>query len=520
MFWMIHIYYVLFSGALKHSLVTAWHSGFPTLLFHRRSVRLWTAHGVVVHGADSVPLSSSDGLTASNDATVVDRGPKDGPSSNADGNMFDLVASLAADCLFQSDLRRDAIGKAAGGQASSATNWIHDASAFALQKTLDQLCLDVAPALKNSIQSDMEIHSLRWFKSIPCPAVLDFSNALQSTINTTLTDDMMRQISQQRPDFLSRLGCRLILLPSGTPLPNPLSEPPASIVYGQLLYGGVTRCRLLAGRRKAGERTEVKPTGADRVPTWMMYGGPDRLYESVDMGAAAVLEVLLLPRGQSMPRSVRTGLIMRISGVPWQPQSMFHLTQPSAEHEHGTNASYDRPIDPASFLSGRDQNEAFCREFRSTVGGLQPQIDAIVRRVLDGRVIRPVLDDRFGESSTEFRAQLETKLEAEELELLGLTPVRGLLLYGPPGCGTFFPLLLFCFLLGFLKCLNCEPQAKRLSLEKYLERFERGHPRLYRLQNCWIAGWAEVKSWSERCLQMPNPSWPPAITMPRKVLCM
>ena len=34
------------------------------------------------------------------------------------------------------------------------------------------------------------------------------------------------------------------------------------------------------------------------------------------------------------------------------------------------------------------------------------------------------------------QAQLSmAAIEAEELELLGLAPVRGLLLYGPPGCG-------------------------------------------------------------------------------------
>jgi vesicle-fusing ATPase len=85
-------------------------------------------------------------------------------------------------------------------------------------------------------------------------------------------------------------------------------------------------------------------------------------------------------------------------------------------------------------LSGKQRNEAFCSDFQSTVGGLQPQIDAIVRRVLDGRVIRPAdADDRTKDGTA---AELAlAAMESEELALLGLTPVRGLLLYGPPGCG-------------------------------------------------------------------------------------
>jgi hypothetical protein len=462
MFWMLYFYYFLVSGASKHPSVTAWHNGFSTSSFRRRAVRLWQQEepwserttivddvaNVIVNGDISSAPSSSNEFIVSNDATVSGPGFEEGPSNSADWNMFDLVAAHASDCLYQSDLRRDAIGKAAGGQASSATNWIHDASAFVLQKTLDQLCLDIPLSSINSVESDIAIQSLRWFKSVPCPAVLDFSKDLQSIVNDTLTDAMLLQITQKRSDFLSRLGCRLLFFPSGTALPNPWTEPPASIVYGQLLYGGVTRCRLLAGSRRAGERTEVKPTVTERVPTWMMYGGPDRLYESVDMGAAAILEVLLLPRGQSMQRSVHIGHVMQISGVQWKPQSMFHVAKRAPELDSGTDESFGRQISYTASLSGRDQNEAFRREFQLTVGGLQPQIDAIVRRVLDGRVIRPVLDDRYSNNSTEFRAEIITKLEAEELELLGLTPVRGLLLYGPPGCGTFLPLQLpFCNLL-------------------------------------------------------------------------
>jgi SpoVK/Ycf46/Vps4 family AAA+-type ATPase len=77
--------------------------------------------------------------------------------------------------------------------------------------------------------------------------------------------------------------------------------------------------------------------------------------------------------------------------------------------------------------------------FSSSVGGLRPQINEIVRRVLDGRVIRPFNkedgDDESERGDVDFVVGEKARLEADELLALGLSPVRGLLLYGPPGCG-------------------------------------------------------------------------------------
>ena len=105
-------------------------------------------------------------------------------------------------------------------------------------------------------------------------------------------------------------------------------------------------------------------------------------------------------------------------------------------------------------LQGKARNDAFASDFRSRVGGLGPQIDSIVRRVLDGRVIRPAevdssgnllsykevkqvqsLDGSMNEQDQALGFQFDdaskqlslAALEAEELALLGLTPVRGLL---------------------------------------------------------------------------------------------
>jgi hypothetical protein len=45
---------------------------------------------------------------------------------------FELLAGRVSVCLLESDLRCDSIGQPEGIQASSATNWINDATAFAL----------------------------------------------------------------------------------------------------------------------------------------------------------------------------------------------------------------------------------------------------------------------------------------------------------------------------------------------------------------------------------------------------
>ena len=66
-----------------------------------------------------------------------------------------------------------------------------------------------------------------------------------------------------------------------------------------------------------------------------------------------------------------------------------------------------------------DLQSAFC----TTVGGLRPQVDEIVRRVLDGRVIRRTLDD----SSSSALAVLD-RVRREEMRgllELGLHPIKG-----------------------------------------------------------------------------------------------
>jgi vesicle-fusing ATPase len=286
-------------------------------------------------------------------------------------------------------------------------------------------------------------------KSTPSPLIVDLSGPLRQLANQTVSDKDLERIEFDREEFLTRLGCRLILLPSGTPLSSSLSEPPASIIYGKLLYGGVTRYRKLVNSngqrepRKAGERTDCKTTTLDNIPAWIQYGGAERMYESVDMGPAAVFEVVLLPRGQHLvspdSRAAMMEGDMMVKNIIWKPQKYFGMVETNGVPPPESNAdeidSVAGNYSPIS-QSGKGRNDAFQADFTSQVGGLQKQIGAIVRRVLDGRVIRPVSEGDNGVAADETSSALAAAaLESEELAALGLTPVRGLLLYGPPGTG-------------------------------------------------------------------------------------
>jgi hypothetical protein len=89
------------------------------------------------------------------------------------------------------------------------------------------------------------------------------------------------------------------------------------------------------------------------------------------------------------------------------------------EDQHDTEEEV--PSDGGVFrsLEGKERKDALAAHFRSSVGGLQPQINAIVRRVLDGRSIYST----HPEDGTAKSAINRSRLEAEELLQLGLQPV-------------------------------------------------------------------------------------------------
>jgi hypothetical protein len=252
---------------------------------------------------------------------------------------------------------------------------------------------------------------------------------------------------------LERIGFRIILLPSGSELRHPLQTPPGAMAYGKLLFGGVTRFRLLPGgaykaKRRAGERTEIKAKTNDKTKCWLQYGGPDRKYESLDMGSAALVEVLILPKGVSHGVMLEdTEGDMVISNLPkvggWDLNDMWSFqeedTKSISTHESNQQTEEHKMEEDATILSGKERNDMLQTSFSSSVGGLRPQINEIVRRVLDGRVIRPFNSgdghDENEREDADFVVGEKARLEADELLALGLSPVRGLLLYGPPGCG-------------------------------------------------------------------------------------
>ena len=76
------------------------------------------------------------------------------------------------------------------------------------------------------------------------------------------------------------------------------------------------------------------------------------------------------------------------------------------------NESEVRPTGPSESRISPSLNLQVMSSLKAAVGGLGPEIEALVRRVLVSRAVDPAV-----------------------LRSLGLDHVRGVLLYGPPGCG-------------------------------------------------------------------------------------
>ena len=294
------------------------------------------------------------------------------------------------------------------------------------------------------------------------------------------------------------------MLPSGRALSLPLETASAGVTYGRLLFGGVTRYRLLPGgmgaagkgpgaarRRRVGERREVTATsaggGAAAGPpsSWAQFGGTERMYEAVDMGPACLIEVTILPPQASL-RPLRSadggdgGMDAAAYRVPWDADSVFERR--NARDGDGISSGRDDdasvPDGPPRNLIGKDRNDAIASEIGRRVAGLGPQIDEIVRRVLDGRAIYPTSvssEADLTEGGAAAAAEGGARSEARELSSLGLGPVRGVLLYGPPGCGKT------ALALGVSSALRRSREGPRLiSAPELLDRWVGGTEGLIR----------------------------------------
>ena len=309
-------------------------------------------------------------------------------------------------------------------------------------------------------------------------------------------------IDSTRDDFLERISCRLILLPSGTELPVPFRTPPGAMAYGKLLYGGVKRYRMIGSTQKTtGGGTEHGLTMNQLLKSWLQYGGPERNFEAIDIGSCALVELILTPTGLSLPLlSDDREEAMSICNLGWNSITMFDYALQQLNEARSTRSSDQKVLRTSKdlFEIGQSHVDAMQTTFTSSVGGLQPQIQSIVRRVLDGRAIR---------SASDFGSNIGGQGPGP-----GGTGVGRAWTQASPGIALVWTTWLWqgkhqethMYLpTTHLIALFC----RLLSLVRYHHVSRPAHQRLSPHQNSWTVGWAGVKSWSVSSFRMPNLSW-------------
>jgi hypothetical protein len=355
-------------------------------------------------------------------------------------SAFVVLAGNIANCLHKSDLKRD---DGFDGASTGWTSWVDAAAALRLQSCIDAVELSsfIRKRQQNLLPEDVRkrddaIRWIRWIKACPSPLIVEMSEELRQAVNATIPNkNFLREIDSSREEFLQRIGCRLMLLPSGASFVNNLRAPPGSMIYGKLLLGGVTRFRMIGSqrsKRRAGARTLITSPQTRRTPSWLQYGGPERNYEAIDAGPCAFMEVLILPKGLTLPLLMESKdnnakisldisehtMEMTIAQMKWNIHEMLELVSGEEDEDLLTDESQDSSttnnISQSSLLMGKDYVDHLESAFTVSVGGLQPQIDSIVRRVLDGRVVASTEIARKNDN----HSTMADKLRREEMNAL------------------------------------------------------------------------------------------------------
>ena len=192
----------------------------------------------------------------------------------------------------------------------------------------------------------------------------------------------------------------LLHIPQQCSLPPRYHSPGTVVVYKKLYGRG--HCRRIIVNREIG-RDEFEDA------LQMRLGGMYRVLESLNASRLGVLELVLYPpRRQVEGLSGIGGFVNPESGITKvnipvtseQGECLVDIFESKAPSQNKIAATIEKS--KASLLQG----------LGNSIGGLNEELRTIVRRVLLSRQIEPKM-----------------------LKTLGLSHVKGLLLYGPPGCG-------------------------------------------------------------------------------------
>jgi hypothetical protein len=399
-----------------------------------------------------------------------------------------LVENLV-ETIIASDAKRDTKGQ--DGASTGWTSWVDEAAAARLSRAVSALRLATVPPHQHT--NDWP----QWIMECPAPIIVEYAPLLANEVRryvatrpkerddddghdgtalgSTSTTTTRASYSSSKPqvdrlhnnmivNICSRLGMRLLYLPSGGTFATTWRAPPGAMIYGLALHGGIKRFRRLGGGggtttdtssgssssrraavpRKAGERTIIVPnrgggsdsrqpaviggdtTTADAIDlSWLQYGGPERNYEALDIGPCLFMEVLLYPDGLAVPplldddddqkdAAISTAAKdLVITSAQWHPNDFLSLANNDDDatvQDQAITSTTNDPTPPTDISRFKDQ-------VLLSVGGLPSQIDQIIRRVVDGRAT----GNQDGNGDMSF------------LYSLGLAPLRGMLLYGPPG---------------------------------------------------------------------------------------
>ena len=410
----------------------------------------------------ATPFDTSESFTSVSNATAT--------ISNL--SAWSTMARQIAVCLLETDKTQPKELTGFEGTSTGWANWIDEVSAMELQtEILDQLSLHQGDLPNDNgtpaSESYLTKSWLKWMQNSPEPFVFDLSLILRQEVELHLMDIMAGQkLVTSMTETLERVSCRLFSLPSGRSLSRSLETPVGTMVYGKVLMGGAERFRLLGSStrpRKVGERSQVANINQKEKanPSWLQYGGSRRSYEALDMGPSVIFELALQPKASELAL-MGASLDTETSGMDrylkdYQEMSTFvskndplwafqlhHLFDISSQNTSDIgDTSKDTVADEGT--DGEPMN--WETSLQSSLGGLRPQIEEVVRRVLDGRIFVPFDEDaeiassddsseEANSTSSNNRLQrLQRQTEMATLLELGIKPVRGLLLYGPPGTG-------------------------------------------------------------------------------------